>query len=796
MLILLDDLQWVDEGSVTLLLHLSKRLKGYPVLMLGAFRPAEVALGRGDQRHPLEQIINELKRDMGDIVLNLAQAEGRGLINNLLDSEPNSLDDNFRDTLYQLTKGHPLFTSELLRGMQERGDIAKDEADIWHVQAKLDWETLPARVEGAIGERIGRLAPDLKDILQAASIEGEEFTAEVVAEVTGTELKAMTRQLSQELDKKHQLVRALGIRREGNTRITRYRFKHILIQHYLYSQLDEVERVYQHEALGNALESLYRDQTETVAVQLARHFELAEMPDKAATYLGKAGDQAKRAVALDEAVRYYRAALKDWSADDQAGQAQHFRSLGETLWILGRLDEAYTIFRQAADLFTALGDTQQTASVQRHIGRLYWEQGEREKSLKHYHQALEDLEGGPETVELARAVSSISQMHMLASEDDEAVRWGERALAIAERLGAEDVQVHALANLGTTYMHVGELERGQAMLMESGNRARELGLPHDACRAFHNLSDNLMLRGQYQEARVLWEQNLSYAKQTQLTLFLGSAVGSLALLEWKTGNWHAAFGHLSSDDFFTDDVRAVKFIRNLVGTSLGQFYNDLGKPAKAKAELEALRGVVQSINELQATLPFLAELGRSYATLDMTAETDAVVNELLELSQRERFHPSFRAPLFVVETLLQKGEVEQARAYLNRMSEKEPFKENPILVAATHEMTGVIILSTTDGAQALQHLQQASNAWQQLGHPLDEARTLNALAQALTDSDKKTDAKSALEKANRLIQALAGQLEGTDFKTSFLNTSLAKSIQGALASVDSSDKAPLSPKLE
>ena len=155
LLLILDDLQWADRGSTDLLLHLGRRLKGCRVLILGAYRPADVAIGRGGERHPLERVVGELQRDFGEIRLDLGHAEGRLLVDSLLDLEPNQLDEAFRAALYQQTGGHPLFTIELLRDMQERGELARDEAGCWTASPHLHWTRLPARVEGVIGERVG-----------------------------------------------------------------------------------------------------------------------------------------------------------------------------------------------------------------------------------------------------------------------------------------------------------------------------------------------------------------------------------------------------------------------------------------------------------------------------------------------------------------------------------------------------------------------------------------------------------------------------------------------------------------
>jgi adenylate cyclase len=140
--------------------------------------------------------------------------------------------------------------------MQERGDIIKDEQGLWIEETGLDWESLPARVEGIIGERISRISSNLQAMLQAASVEGEVFTAEVLAQVLGIDEADTVRQLSRTLDRQHRLVRVVSSQRLGleGQRLSRYRFRHILFQKYLYSRMDEAERGYHHEAVGTVLE--------------------------------------------------------------------------------------------------------------------------------------------------------------------------------------------------------------------------------------------------------------------------------------------------------------------------------------------------------------------------------------------------------------------------------------------------------------------------------------------------------------------------------------------------------------
>ena len=143
LVLILDDLQWIDTDSVNLLFYLGRRLSGSRILVLGAYRPEDIALGRRGERHPLEGVIHELQTSLGDIHIDLMQSEGLDFVQSLMDSEPNQLSTDFSKMLYRHTTGHPLFTIELLRGMQLRGDLYRNERGRWVEGTRLNWDALP-----------------------------------------------------------------------------------------------------------------------------------------------------------------------------------------------------------------------------------------------------------------------------------------------------------------------------------------------------------------------------------------------------------------------------------------------------------------------------------------------------------------------------------------------------------------------------------------------------------------------------------------------------------------------------
>ena len=416
LLLIVEDVHWIDVGSASLLFHLGRHIEADRILILGLYRPAEIAMGRPTaaqpseaiavsrqfERHPLEPVIHELQRRFGDSHVDLDQAEGRSFVDALVDSEPNRLEMGFRESLHRQGGGNPLFTHEMLRALQERHALVRDDSGRWAASSELDWRTLPARVGGVIEERIRRLPEVSQELLEAASVEGETFTAEAVAQVRRMDARDTVAYLT-DLDRRHRLVVPLASQRLGAQRLSRYRFRHILLQNYLYESTDRVRRAYLHEAVGDALEALYGERAGEAAPQLARHFEQAGIMERAVAYLLQAGTMAMNLSAHQEAIAHLRRGLallpslpqgrqrNEYELALQLGLAQMFQATlgysapevglaaarahelcaevdqpGQALMALlqlniyhgvrGELDRALALAEEASDLASRIGD--------------------------------------------------------------------------------------------------------------------------------------------------------------------------------------------------------------------------------------------------------------------------------------------------------------------------------------------------------------------------------------------------------------------------------------------------------
>ncbi len=449
LLVVLEDLHWADSGSISLLCHLGRRIEGSRVLILGAFRPTELALARDGKRHPLEAAIHAFGRSFEDLAIDLGCDGDIAFVEALLDTEPNKLSRTFRKKLHHLTQGHPLFTIELLRRMQERRFIVKDKDEHWVEGPSLDWETLPARVEGIIGERLGQLSERLRGILDVACVEGETFTAEIVGRVMEMSEFEIIQALSNELEKRFRLIHALGIRKINRQRISTYRFRHILFQKYLYGNLDVVERAYKHERVGYELEKLYGTHASEISVQLAHHFRRAEVPERTIHYLEKAAERALRGYANQEAVDFLREieslAGRLKPPYGAARQAYWKQLSGEACLGLGRIAESRQNLQQAAALIDKPVPNKGPKLLVSLTGEILRQGLHLIRPRRFVGKSRVRREAA---LNLARVYERLAELGYFTQEKLSAIHVALRALNLAERAGPSPELARNYANMG------------------------------------------------------------------------------------------------------------------------------------------------------------------------------------------------------------------------------------------------------------------------------------------------------------------------------------------------------------
>ncbi len=773
LLLTLDDLHWADSSSVGLLFHLSRRIADSRILILGAYRPEDISLDREARQRPLASVLAELKRVFGNVWVQLGQDEGesRRFVDSLLDSEPNRLGQAFRARLAQYTKGHPLFTVEMLRDMEEQGYLCQDEDGRWVESPAITWDTLPRRVEGVIERRISRLDAELRGALVTASVEGEEFTAEVVARVRRASEGTMVALLSQELAREHHLVGARGVRRLGNRRISRYHFGHNLFQKYLYDGLDPVERAYLHEDVGYALEKLYEGRTGEVALELATHFQKAGRPEKAVTYLEQAGDAAARVYANVEAIAHYRQALDlagqiGAKAEDVTSLCMH---LGRALELDSQFAPALAVYEDMHSLAEHYDDrSMELASLMAQVTI--------QAVPTAIHNPARAQALGEGALELARELGndaaeskilwSLALAYFFDHDLEQAIECGERSLALAREQNLREQMAQTLNDLGSfPHMYSGQIRSAIEALREAERLWREMDNLPMLADSLASLATAHVFAGEFAQAVSLAE--LAYEMSQSIGNLWGQSYSGwkVGLAHWERGDVSQAMATMEESIHLAEMANFLPPQANTRG-ELAILYGELGDIDRGLELVHRALHLAETQNHAQVghSLGILARLHLLQGDVaGAQAAIDRAKSDPYRESWRVLFHP---VALAEAELALRGEDWEQALAVTNTFLAE--LRQSGLRL----RIPSALYLQ----AQALQGLDQDQAARDRLLEARTEAeaigsrwmlwRILYALSRLEADS---AQAEQLHQQAREVVDTIAGRIDQVTLRASFLS---------------------------
>ncbi len=349
LLVILDDLHWADEPTLALLRHIVGASTPDRLLLLGTFRDSDIAPG-----DPLSAVLADLRREPGVTrleLVGLAEADIVDMIETLAGHPIGADGSDLASRVHRDTAGNPFFVGELVRHLRETDAIVVDRVGHWSLADADTAHGLPPSVREVIGRRVARLGDDPCDVLSAGAVVGLEFDAGLVAQATG-------RPAPNVLDLLADGVAAALLRRApvnpGPPARTPgdhvYAFSHGLVQATLYEALPASRRVGLHRAIGMAIERTVDGRIERLE-ELAHHFLEAALDGdvtRAVDYATRAGQQAMRQFAYDQAETLFARALAVVPADRPALRIGLLQLLGEAQMRRGETTAARRTLLEAA----------------------------------------------------------------------------------------------------------------------------------------------------------------------------------------------------------------------------------------------------------------------------------------------------------------------------------------------------------------------------------------------------------------------------------------------------------------
>jgi len=452
LVLLFEDLHWVDKTSEDYLAFFVQGMAGLPVLLLATHRPGYVVRWAGTS-------YTQFALDL------LTEGEATAMITKLAGTD--DLPPEVVRGILEKAEGNPLGLEEITMSLFERGTLIRENGRVRSAPSvEIDFA---ATIQDAVRARIDRLDEAVKNTLQSAAAIGREFNVALVTRVS---------EAPDEIDRHLSILRALELIYD-----VRFvpelvsAFKHAVIQDVAYQNLLLPRRRALHSAIGEAVEELYPDQLEDYAAILAHHYRQSDRHDKVLRYAGIAGDRAARLYARAEAKTYYEQALAS------------ARALAAAPGI------------QGAEIDVAV----KLASVS--VTR-----ADNERDLASLERARALAEGLDDKPRLAQVLYWLGRTHYVVGNTAKVISCAEQSLSVADRLGDEALAAPPVNLLGRAYWRT-SLPRAVQMMTRSAEQMRRIGNTTEEATTRGFAGALLAITGDFEQAFSYLDQAIKLAQE-------------------------------------------------------------------------------------------------------------------------------------------------------------------------------------------------------------------------------------------------------------------------------------------
>jgi class 3 adenylate cyclase/tetratricopeptide (TPR) repeat protein len=417
LIIVYEDLHWMDESSEDVLRYLLESIAGARVFLLFTYRPEFVHTWGGKSYH------NQVNLNR------LSNRESLTMTSHLLNAT--DFERDLEDFILEKTEGVPFFIEEFIRSLRDLKIIEKEDSR-YHLTKGVREVTIPSTIQDVIMARVDSLPEGAKEVLQTGSAIEREFSYALIKRVMGIPEQELLTHLS--VLKDSELLYERGIHPQST-----YIFKHALTQEVAYDSLVKQRRRDIHSRVARGMEELYADRIEEHFEMLSNHFEQSGHAAKALEYLILAGEKSNKHNAVQAASEFFQKAL----------------GLAENEGIKLEVETEIRIHRGRARAGFNIGDIDTAAEGYRRLIEISRRQGMLEQEKK--------------------GLLGLTSMMFMWPVRAEAEQTLKEAMSWAKEKGDKAFESIILSNMGHCTVSYGETQKANQMVLDAERIATEIG---------------------------------------------------------------------------------------------------------------------------------------------------------------------------------------------------------------------------------------------------------------------------------------------------------------------------------
>ena len=521
LLVVLEDLHWIDPLSHDLLETLARISENLPICFVLAYRPPDMARL---QEPRVEKLAHFTKIELKDLTHSDAEQLIRAKLAQLFPERTGTLPKALADELTLKSQGNPFFIEELLNFLHDRGLNPYDA----HALKELE---LPASLQTLILSRIDQLTEPQKVTLKVASVIGRVFLF--------SWLYGYYPLLGEENTVKNYLAELSKLDLtplDTPDPELAYLFKHIVTQEVAYESLSYTTRAQLHELLARYLEEAYSNNLPLEA--LAYHYSRSNNLSKKREYLRRSGDAAREAYSNTTALEHYKQALASVPEVEEAIDL-HISS-GAIFQLIGVRNEARNHFQQALQIAIANQIMPKIIECEIKLGNAWILHSEYSKALEwlekaHTHAVqINDLTG------ICDALCELGIIHWRLADFDTATQYLQQGIEIARQLDDKKKEAYALTVMGQVKVQVGKLAEGHEIFEAGLVLAREINDKRRIAGILNNYANTYYYEGNYEVAQKLLEECLAAVREIGDKRGVALALNNLGNIFYLKNDFSAA----------------------------------------------------------------------------------------------------------------------------------------------------------------------------------------------------------------------------------------------------------------
>ena len=533
-ILVIEDVHWADDATLDLIKFLARRIRTAQALIILTYRDDEIGL-----RHPLRPVLGELARVSHPIQIQLPRLSAEAVQTLAAGKSVNARH------LYRLTNGNPFFVTEVLAG----------------------GAGIPATVRDAVLARAAGLSPSGLAVLEAAAVIGPRVEPWLLTEVTAAEAAASDECIGRGL-----------LQNQGDL----LGFRHELAWQTIFTAVSAHKKLVLHRLVLATLRASPAQQQNLA--RLAYHAEGANDGEAVLEYAPASARQAASVNAHREAAAQYERALRFAESLPPPRLAVLLEAYARECNMIDQREKGIAARLKALEIWRMAGNLLNQGENLTQLMVMYFGVGQTAEAERVSREAIDILEGLPPSAELARAYRIQAAIRMFVRDNQEAIAWAEKAVALAEQFGDLETLSGAYNAMGSAWMII-DYGVGQTYLEKSLAIAREAGLQLQVSNAYNNMSSASGEVYRYDQADRYLVEGLAH------TLEYGFDVTFLYMQAWQAlthlhlGRWKEA-AECAPQVLAVPGVSAISRIMALL--ALGRLRARRGDPGGWEALDEAL----------------------------------------------------------------------------------------------------------------------------------------------------------------------------------------------------------------